>query len=145
MNLNEKIIRFVKYSIKIINLVRKNAIYMEIRTIKNIEIKIVEIREKIKVIDVSEYRNKVYGYEYEYTYPILIAEVRNILTDLTTLVNNTNLFVKLSTYNERQQIASDLNNILNNLESSSLWKYVDNVKILLRNYNVRDFSEHKYN
>ena len=68
MNLNEKIIRFVKYSIKIINLVRKNAIYMEIRTIKNIEIKIVEIREKIKVIDVSEYRNKVYGYEYEYTY-----------------------------------------------------------------------------
>ena len=69
----------------------------------------------------------------------------HILTDLTTLVNNTNLFVKLSTYNERQQIASDLNNILNNLESSSLWKYVDNVKILLRNYNVRDFSEHKYN
>ena len=85
------------------------------------------------------YRNEVYGYESEYTYPILIAEVENILTDLTTLVNNTDFFIKLSTYNERQQIGSDLNNILYNLESSSLWQYVDNIKIMLRNYNVHIF------
>ena len=143
MNLNEKIIRFVKYSIKIINLVRKIAIYMEIGTIENIKTKIIEIREKIKVIDVSKYRNKVYGYEYEYTYPILIAEVRNILTDLTTLVSNPDIFVKLSTYNERKQIEDYLNNILYNLESSDLWSYVDSVKIILRNYKVRNFSEHR--
>lgn len=116
---------------------------MEIGTIENIKTKIIEIREKIKVIDVSKYRNKVYGYEYEYTYPILIAEVRNILTDLTTLVNNTDIFVKLSTYNERKQIEDYLNNILSNLESSDLWSYVDSLKIILRNYNVRNFSEHK--
>jgi|GEM_PF-786931 hypothetical protein len=143
MNFNEKIIRFVKYSIKIINLVRKTATYMEIRTIKDIKVKIVEIREKIKVIDFSKYRNEVYGYESEYTYPILIAEVRNVLTELTTLVNNPDIFVKLSTYNERKQIEDYSNNILYNLESSSLWQYVDNIKIILRNYNVRDFSEHK--
>ena len=143
MNLNEKIIRFVKYSIKIINLVRKIAIYMEIGTIENIKTKIIEIREKIKVIDVSKYRNKVYGYEYEYTYPILIAEVRNILTDLTTLVSNPDIFVKLSTYNERKQIEDYLNNILYNLESSDLWSYVDSVKIILLNYKVRNFSEHR--
>lgn len=59
MNLNEKIIRFVKYSIKIINLVRKITIYMEIGTIKNIEVKIVEIREKIKNIDFSDHEGKV--------------------------------------------------------------------------------------
>ena len=143
MNFNEKIIRFVKYSIKIINLVRKTATYMEIRTIKDIEVKIVEIREKIKVINFSNYEGNLYGHESEYTYSTLIAEVENILTDLTTLVNNTDFFIKLSTYNERQQIGSDLNNILYNLESSSLLQYVDNIKIMLRNYNVRHFSEHR--
>ena len=116
---------------------------MEIGTIENIKTKIIEIREKIKVIDFSKYEDRVYGYESEYTYSALIAEVENILTDLTTLVNNPDIFIKLSTYNERQQIGDYLNSILYNLESYDLWGYVDSVKIMLRNYNVRDFSEHK--
>lgn len=143
MNLNEKIIRFVKYSIKIINLVRKIAIYMEIGTIKNIEVKIVEIREKIKNIDFSDHEGKVYGSESEYTYRTLIVEIENILTDLTTLVNNPEIFIRLSTYPERKNIESYLSRIYYDLEDVDLWVYVDNVKSLLRNYNIRDFFEHK--
>lgn len=143
MNLNEKIIRFVKYSIKIINLVRKIAIYMEIGTIKNIEVKIVEIREKIKNIDFSDHEGKVYGSESEYTYRTLIAEVENILTDLTTLVNNPEMFIRLSTYQERTNIQNELSRIYSSLESTNLYLYVEGMKIILRNYNVRDFSEHR--
>ncbi len=143
MNLNEKIIRFVKYSIKIINLVRKITIYMEIGTIKNIEVKIVEIREKIKNIDFSDHEGKVYGSESEYTYRTLIAEVENILTDLTTLVNNPEMFIRLSTYQERTSIQNELSRIYSSLESTNLYLYVEGMKIILRNYNVRDFSEHK--
>ena len=136
MNLNEKIIRFVKYSIKIINLVRKITIYMEIGTIKNIEV-------KIKNIYFSDHEGKVYGSESEYTYRTLIAEVENILTDLTTLVNNPEMFIRLSTYQERTNIQNELSRIYSSLESTNLYLYVEGMKIILRNYNVRDFSEHK--
>ena len=133
----------MNYSIKIINLVRKITIYMEIGTIKNIEVKIVEIREKIKNIDFSDHEGKVYGSESEYTYRTLIAEVENILTDLTTLVNNPEMFIRLSTYQERTNIQNELSRIYSSLESTNLYLYVEGMKIILRNYNVRDFSEHK--
>ena len=116
---------------------------MEIGTIKNIKTTITKIREKIGNIDVSKYDGKVYGSESEYTYRTLIAEVENILTDLTTLVNNPEMFIRLSTYQERTNIQNELSRIYSSLESINLYLYVEGMKIILRNYNVRDFSEHK--
>ena len=116
---------------------------MEIGTIKNIKTTITKIREKIGNIDVSKYDGKVCGSESEYTYRTLIAEVENILTDLTTLVNNPEMFIRLSTYQERTNIQNELSRIYSSLESINLYLYVEGMKIILRNYNVRDFSEHK--
>lgn len=101
-----------------------------------------EIREKIKTLNLKNYENQHFGAENEYTYKGLIGEVESLLTDLSTLTQYENKFIKLSNYSERKQIADNLINILSYLESpANLYSYIENLKIILRSYNIRNFSE----
>jgi hypothetical protein len=101
-----------------------------------------EIREKIKTLNLRNYENQRFGTENEYTYKSLIGGVESLLTDLSTLTQYENRFIKLSNYSERKQIADNLVNILSYLESpTNLYNYIENLKIILRTYNIRNFSE----
>lgn len=114
------------------------------RTIENIRTKRDEIREKIKELDFKSYEGNTFGSENEYTYRGLIGGVESLLTDLSTLTQHKNKFLKLSTYQERVDIHTDLTNILNSINSpTQLYNYVDNLKKKLRSYNIRNFSENQ--
>ena len=112
------------------------------QSIQTIREKRDEIREKIKTLNLKNYENQRFGVENEYTYKSLIGEVESLLTDLYTLTQHENKFIKLSNYNERRQIADNLINILSYLESpTNLYSYIEDLKIILRTYNIRNFSE----
>ena len=114
------------------------------KTIENIRTKRDEIREKIKELDFKSYEGNTFGSENEYTYRSLIGGIESLLTDLSTLTQHKNKFIKLSTYQERVDIHSDLTYILNYVDSpTQLYKYIDNLKIKLRSYNIRNFSENQ--
>ena len=112
------------------------------QSIQTIREKRDEIREKIKALNLKNYENQRFGAENEYTYKGLIGGVESLLTDLSTLTQYENKFIKLSNYSERKQIADNLINILSYLESpANLYSYIEDLKIILRTYNIRNFSE----
>lgn len=112
------------------------------QSIQTIREKRNEIREKIKTLNLKNYENQRFGAENEYTYKGLIGGVESLLTDLSTLTQYENKFIKLSNYSERKQIADNLINILSYLESpTNLYSYIEDLKIILRTYNIRNFSE----
>lgn len=117
---------------------------MNIKTIEDIRRIRDIIREKIKTIDLNQYKGQTFGNENEYNYRSLIGGIESLLTDLSTLTQHKNKFLKLSDYNDRNNIITYLNNILSYIESpSTLYSSVDNLKKTLRNYNIRNFSEHQ--
>lgn len=81
-----------------------------------------------------------YGPEHEYNIKSLIAGIKNILTDLTYLTRAHNLFLKLSTYSNRNEIKNHLSNLninLKNKNSTSIAIELDWLKTHLRTYCLR--------
>ena len=81
-----------------------------------------------------------YGSENEYCINGLIGGIKNILTDISFLVRSHDLFIKISTYTERENLRTNLVN-LNSYLSSNQHSYIattlDTIKTQLRNYNLR--------
>ena len=80
------------------------------------------------------------GREKEYCIKSVIAGVKNILTDLNYLTNHCNLFLKLSTYDNRTDIKSHLNNLKTNLQNkngTNIASELDWIKSHLRTYCLR--------
>lgn len=114
------------------------------KTIDEIRTKRDEIRERIKTLDVKQFKDQTYGSENEYSYRGLIGGIDSLLTDLSTLTQYQNKFLKLSTYQERTAIHTDLKNILTYIENpGQLYAHIDALKIKIRNYNIRSFSENQ--
>ncbi len=115
---------------------------MELDTVSQIREKRDEIREQIKDLDFRDYADKKFGKENEYTFKGLIGGIEALLTDISTLTRYPSKFVKISSYTER-------NNILKYLRSIDTYfatpiHYInefDALKILLRSFNVRYFTE----
>ena len=81
-----------------------------------------------------------YGSEKEYCIKSLIAGIKNILTDLGYLTRAHNLFLKLSTYANRNDIKSHLTNIntyLKNRNTTNIVSELDWLKSNLRTYCLR--------
>ena len=81
-----------------------------------------------------------YGSEQEYCIKSLIAGIKNILTDLGYLTRAHNLFLKLSTYANRNDIKSHLTNIntyLKNRNTANIVSELDWLKSNLRTYCLR--------
>ena len=71
-----------------------------------------------------------YGSEQEYCIKSLIAGIKNILTDLGYLTRAHNLFLKLSTYANRNDIKSHLSNINTYLKNRNTANIVSAVPLM---------------
>lgn len=112
------------------------------QTIINIRNSRDEIREKIKTLDLKVFKDQTFGPENEYSYRGLIGGIDALMTDISTLTQYENRFLKLSDYQERSNIFTLLSNILSYIETpNNLYPQVENLKKALRNYNLRNFSE----
>jgi hypothetical protein len=112
--------------------------------------KIAELKDSIAT-NLEAYRKKQvaqkadmnvgqFGTESEYSIIGLIGGVKNILTDISYLVKAHNVFIKLSTYTERNNIHSNLSNLntyLQNAQHPQIANSLDTLKIILRSYNLR--------
>lgn len=115
---------------------------MELNTITNIREKRDEIRERIKTLNLKDYSDGKYGSENEYTFRGLIGGIEALLTDISALTRGPNKFVKISTYTERNAILAYLTKIETYLETPPNYiSQFEALKILLRSYNVRYFSD----
>ena len=115
---------------------------MELITVNQIREKRDKIRERIKALNLRDYGDTKYGNENEYTYKGLIGGIEALLTDISTLTRYPSKFAKISTYAERSSIQSYLTRIETNLESPPNYiPQFEALKILLRSFNVRYFSD----
>tara|TARA_R110002050_G_scaffold194434_1_gene329279 strand:+ start:341 stop:1675 length:1335 start_codon:yes stop_codon:yes gene_type:complete len=115
---------------------------MELTTINQIREKRDSIRESIKDLNLKDYSSEKYGSENEYTFRGLIGGIEALLTDISTLTRYPSKFVKISTYSERNSIYSNLTRIETYLTSPPNYiPQFEALKILLRSYNVRYFSD----
>ena len=81
-----------------------------------------------------------YGHENEYCLQGIIGGIKNILTDVSTLVRSHILFLKMSTYNERIELNQNLANLNSSLTSrrtADIVNYLEWLKSRLRTYNLR--------
>lgn len=81
-----------------------------------------------------------WGSEQEYSPNGLLGGIQNIITDLTSLVENPEYFIRLSTYEDRQSIhqyLSYLSKDANDCYSSNVASQLDTLKKILRPYNLR--------
>lgn len=115
---------------------------MELASVSQIREKRDEIREQIKSLNIKSRSSEKYGSENEYTFQGLIGGIEALLTDISTLTRHPSKFVKISTYNERTSIHSNLVRIETYLETPSNYiSHFEALKILLRGYNVRYFAD----
>ena len=119
---------------------------METRTIKRIK----ELHSVIYT-NLDQYRNyyksqgsdmttNSFGSENEYSLNDIIIGVQNILTDVSYLVRSHNLFIKISTYNERNNIISHLQNLSNWIlarNNIGVVGSIETLKPIFRSYNTR--------
>lgn len=115
---------------------------MEIETITQIREKRDSLRAKIKDTDLSVYSDLTYGGENEYSFKGLVGGIESLLTDISSLTKAPRKFIKISTSSERTNIKNYLTKIETYFESPQNYlPQFDALKILLRSYNVRNFSE----
>ena len=87
-------------------------------------------------IDIDAYN---YGTEKEYNIKGIIAEIKNVLTDISYLTRSHNLFIKLSTYSERNEIKNRLNNLNTDIQrhqNAYIVSELEWMKSHLRTYNL---------
>lgn len=115
---------------------------METQSIKSIKEYRDKIKAKLATINTSQFSNKNYGNENEYTGKNIYLGLDAILVDISYFVKAHNIFVQVSTLDERNEIINDLNHIFSYLETPpNLVPYIDNLKVKLRKYNVRNNIE----
>lgn len=104
----------------------------QIRELKN------TLKEQIAKIDKSTHKDSLFGNESEYSYKGLLGGLDCLLTDITSLTKAPNQFLKLSTYQERQNILNTLKNVQSYINSpSQFWQYLDNLKVAIRPFHTR--------
>lgn len=87
-----------------------------------------------------------YGAENEYSINGLIDGIKNMLTDVSYLVNAHEQFIKISTQSERTSLFANLKNLyaaIVNQQASTIATRMDEIKISLRKYNLR-FHKGRY-
>lgn len=115
---------------------------MELNTVNQIRDLRDRIREQIKNIDKANYTSTTYGGENEYTFKGVVGGIECLLTDISTLTRAPKKFVKISTHSERNSIAQYLTRIDMYFDNPAHYiSQFEELKVLLRNYNVRNFSE----
>ena len=90
--------------------------------------------------------SREYGAESEYSINFLCNGIKSLMTDVSYLVASHEIFVRVSTYNERVEIKNklaDLNTYILRRQHSQVASTYDSLKLLLRRYNlVSDKKRH---
>jgi hypothetical protein len=101
-----------------------------------------QIKEKLNSFDSSQFNNTKFGNENEYNGKSIYLGLDAILIDVSYFLKSHNIFIQVSTLEERNSIINHMTNILSYLESpQTLFKFIDSLKIELRKYNVRNNKE----
>jgi len=106
-----------------------------------------EIRRIIKKFPIRDYLNTKYGSEEEYTAKGLLSGIEGILIDISVLTKSPIQFIKMSNYTERNNISSYLGGIqtaLTNKQLPNAASNLDELKVIIRNYNIRS-TEGRHN
>jgi hypothetical protein len=115
---------------------------METQSVKSIKDYRDKIKDKLSAVNMAQFNNKTYGNENEYNGKSIYLGLDAILVDISYFVKSHNIFIQASTYEERNEIINDLNNILTYIGSpQTLFQFVDSLKIKLRKYNLRNNIE----
>ena len=120
---------------------------MSTTTITNIKSTLVDLQECLPQFrqylkeNYTETLNEgQWGYEREYTPNGLVAGLQNLITDISSLADNPEYFIRLSTHSERDNIHNRLSYITRYVKSStpsSVIPILEELKQLLRPYNLR--------
>lgn len=128
----------------------KKDIGMKTKTIEDISIKIIELKSCLDVFRTYHRNNATdmntlsYGEEAEYSINGLVCGIKNIVKDMEFLTKSHNLFIKLSSSNDRSTILSHLTNLCSYIQSrsiSGIVSEIDLLKTMLRPYNIRTREE----
>lgn len=115
---------------------------METQSVKSIKEYRDKIKDKLSAINTAQFNNKTYGNENEYNGKSIYLGLDAILVDISYFVKSHNIFIQVSTLDERNELINDLNNILTYIESpQTLFQFIDSLKAKLRKYNVRNSIE----
>ena len=115
---------------------------METQSVKSIKDYRDKIKAKLATINTAPFSNKNFGNEEEYNGKSIYLGLDALLIDISYFVKSHNIFIQASTYEERNEIINDLNNILTYIGSpQTLFQFIDSLKIKLRKYNVRNNIE----
>ncbi|WP_026713745.1 hypothetical protein [Flavobacterium daejeonense] len=115
---------------------------METQTITEIKNLNNQLKQRLGEINKTQFYNSKYGSEQEYTGKGIYLGLDSIITDVSYLVKSHNIFITISTYNERNQIKNYLNKILVHIENpAQLCNFIDELKVFLRNFNVKGNSQ----
>lgn len=119
---------------------------METQTIISIKNTCEEIKEKIRNADFKNNTTNTYGNENEYNFKGLVGGIDSLITDITTLTRHHNKFIRVSTYDERNNILSYLTRINTYFETPANYiPQFDELKKILRNYDIRYFEDRVLN
>ena len=116
---------------------------MKTQTIQQIEEQANQAEQALKNFIPRHHKEETYGPEQEYTPQSLKSDIKAVLADIRGLVKAHNRFVQLSTHDERSSIYSYLADIvssLNNEDYNGTANYLEELKLIIRNYNVRGSS-----
>jgi len=119
---------------------------LELQTIKDLRNAIPEAKSAIERFKPNGYEGLEFSQLNEYTPAMLQAEMKALLGDIRGLVRAPKNFAKISTYEERQQILNLLQNIpnyMNNADFHNAANSIDQLKIIIRSYQIRVSSESK--
>jgi hypothetical protein len=98
-----------------------------------------KIREKLDSNDMSKFNNIIYGPENEYTGKSIYQGIDAILIDISYFLKSHNIFIQVSTLNERNVIRDNMTSILQNFESpQTIAQFLDSLKTELRKFNIRN-------
>ena len=115
---------------------------METQSVKSIKDYRDKIKAKLATINTVSFSNKNYGNENEYNGKSIYLGLDAIMVDISYFVKSHNIFIQASTYEERNEIINDLNNILTYIGSpQTLFQFIDSLKIKIRKYNLRNNIE----
>jgi hypothetical protein len=111
---------------------------METQSVLKIKTLRDQIKEKLTSFDTAQFYNAKFGDEKEYNGKSIYLGLDALLVDISYFVKSHNIFIQVSTLDERNEIANDLDSILSYIQTpQSLFQYIDSLKVKLRKYNLR--------
>ncbi|EIA07469.1 hypothetical protein [Flavobacterium frigoris] len=115
---------------------------METQSVLRIKTSRDQIKESLNSFDTSQFNSTKFGNENEYNGKGIYLGLNALLIDVSYFIKSHNIFIQVSTLEERNEIAQDLDYILSYIQKPQLlYPHIDSLKVKLRKYNVRNSIE----